>query len=286
MKERLVRRLEKASAARTYPDGGSYEGISSADTKGLAREYSLSPREVDIAALDRGIIPERYVRNMRSFSAEDQKLLLESRVTVVGTGGLGGTVAETLARIGVGSLNLIDGDRFEESNLNRQLFSTEASLGKPKVQAAAERIAAVNATTQITHHCCNLGEGNAGELIRGSNLTVDCLDNIATRFTLQNASQAAGIPMVSAAVGGQAGHVTAIFPQDPGLELIYGPPHEAADLKGAERSLGNLPFAVTAIAALECSEVVKIILNKDSVLRNRMLIVDLDGYTFEVLRLT
>ncbi|MCG6908776.1 MAG: HesA/MoeB/ThiF family protein, partial [Deltaproteobacteria bacterium] len=269
-----------------YPDGGHYKALSAADTQKLARECGLAPREVDIAALGRRIIPERYARNMRSFSAEDQKLLLESRVTVVGTGGLGGTVAETLARIGVGSLNLIDGDCFEESNLNRQLFSTETSLGKPKAQTAAARIASVNATTHVTCHCCNLEEDNAGELIRGSDLTVDCLDNLPARFTLQSASQAAGIPMVSAAVGGQAGQVTAVFPQDPGLELIYGPPHEAADLKGAERSLGNLPFAVTAIAALECSEVVKIILKRDSALRNRLLIVDLEDYTFERLRLT
>ena len=91
--------------------------------------------------------------------------------------------------------------------------------------------------------------------------------------------------MVSAAVGGQSGHLTAIFPQDKGLELIFGDPDEAAGLKGAEQSLGNLPFTVNTVAALECAEIVKILLHKDSALRNRLLIIDLNDYTFETLRL-
>jgi len=91
--------------------------------------------------------------------------------------------------------------------------------------------------------------------------------------------------MVSAAVGGHSGHLTTIFPEDRGLELIFGPPEEAVNLKGAEQSLGNLPFTVTTVAALECAEIVKIILQKDSPLRNRLLIIDLNDYTFETLRL-
>jgi len=203
----------------------------------------------------------------------------------VGAGGLGGTVSETLARIGVGRLTLIDGDCFEESNLNRQLFSTEALIAQSKAVAAEDRIRSVNATVDVAHHAYNLDDSNALELIAGSNVTADCLDNLPTRFTLQAASQKAGIPMVSAAVGGQSGHLTAIFPEDQGLELIFGNPEEAAALKGAEQILGNLPHTVTLVAALECAEIVKILLQKDSALRNRLLIIDLNDYTFETLRL-
>ena len=285
MLKTLTRRLTEVSTEKQFPDGTAYAGITMVDTITLAREFKMSAREIDISALALDIVPERYARNMRSFSTQDQKTLLESRVTVVGTGGLGGTVSETLARIGVGSLTLIDGDRFDESNLNRQLFSTEALIDHPKAAAAADRINSVNATVQVTHHGCKLDDGNALELISGSDVTVDCLDNLPARFTLQTASQSAGIPMVSAAVGGQSGHLTAIFPEDRGLELIFGNPKEAATLKGAEQSLGNLPYTVTTVAALECAEIIKILLHKESALRNRLLIIDLNDYTFETLRL-
>ncbi|MEK6195892.1 MAG: HesA/MoeB/ThiF family protein [Deltaproteobacteria bacterium] len=285
MLKKLAQRLEDVSTEKQFPDGTAYAGITMVDTNTLSREFTMPAREIDISALAIDIVPERYARNMKSFSAKDQNTLLESHVTVVGTGGLGGTVSETLARIGVGQLTLVDGDRFEESNLNRQLFSTESLIDHPKAAAAADRIKSVNATVQVIHHGCNLDDGNALELISGSDVTVDCLDNLPTRFTLQTASQSAGIPMVSAAVGGQSGHLTAIFPKDQGLELIFGDPKEAATLKGAEQSLGNLPYTVTTVAALECAEIVKILLHKDSALRNRLLIIDLNDYTFETLRL-
>ena len=285
MEDKLIIRLKDVSTGKQFPDGTAYTGISMDDTSALGKEFNLSAREIDISALGCGIVPERYARNMKSFSVQDQRTLLESRVTIVGCGGLGGTVAETLARVGVGKLTLIDGDSFEESNLNRQLFSTEASMNQSKAAAAEKRLESVNATIDVTHHRYNLDDDNAVEMIDGSDVTADCLDNLPTRFTLQAASKTAGIPMVSAAVGGHSGHLTAIFPEDKGLELIFGDPKEAAALKGAEQSLGNLPYTVNTVAALECVEIVKILLKNDSALRNRLLIIDLNDYTFETLRL-
>ena len=285
MEDTLAQRLEEVSTAKTFPDGTAYTGITMADANTLASEFKIPPREIDIAALACDIVPERYVRNMKSFSVQDQKTLLASRVTVVGTGGLGGTVSETLARIGVGALTVIDGDCFEESNLNRQLVSTEPLIAQSKAAAAAERIRSVNATVEVTPHACHLDDNNALDLISGSDVTADCLDNLPARFTLQTASRTAGIPLVSAAVGGQSGHLTSIFPEDRGLELIFGDPKEAATLKGAEQSLGNLPYTVTTVAALECAEIVKILLQKESALRNRLQIIDLNDYTFETQRL-
>jgi len=285
MGNKLIKRLKELSKEKQFPDGTAYTGISMDVTSALASEFNLSAREIDISALDCNIVPERYARNMKSFSVQNQLTLLESRVTIVGCGGLGGTVAETLARVGVGILTLIDGDSFEESNLNRQLFSTEALMNQSKAAAAEKRLKSVNATLDITHHRCNLNDDNAFEMIDGSDVTADCLDNLPTRFTLQAASKIAGIPMVSAAVGGHSGHLTAIFPEDKGLELIFGDPKEAAALKGAEQSLGNLPYTVNTVAALECAEIVKILLQNDSALRNRLLIIDLNDYTFETLRL-
>ena len=86
----------------------------------------------------------RYDRNRQALSDRECQALQACKVAVVGCGGLGGFVAEHLARIGVGSLRLVDADVFEETNLNRQLFCTEESLGVAKVEAAAKRLAAVN----------------------------------------------------------------------------------------------------------------------------------------------
>jgi molybdopterin/thiamine biosynthesis adenylyltransferase len=84
-------------------------------------------------------LPPRYQRNYKTISIEDQAKLAASTVAIVGCGGLGGNMAEEFARLGIGTLILVDGDRIEESNLNRQLFATEKNIGQPKVEAAKEQ---------------------------------------------------------------------------------------------------------------------------------------------------
>jgi molybdopterin/thiamine biosynthesis adenylyltransferase len=115
---------------------------------------------------------------------------------------------------------------------------------------------------------------------------VDCLDNIPSRFALEAAAKRAGIPMVSAAIAGISGHVTTIFPEDKGLETIYGPEDQISMAKGAETRLGCLAPGVNLIASLECAEVLKVLLKKDTTLKNRLLVVDLADYTVESLQLS
>ena len=130
-----------------------------------------------------------------------------------------------------------------------------------------------------------MDEENAVHLLEHADIAVDCLDNIQARFILEKAAKKAGIPMVSAAVAGFSGQITAIFPEDRGLELVYGPEQSLSAARGAETTLGNLAFTVSLMASLECAEVVKILLNKNSDLRNQLLIVDLKEPTFERIRL-
>ena len=87
---------------------------------------------------------ERYLRNHDAISQTDQAILAEKHVLVVGCGGLGGMVIECLARIGLGHLRVVDGDVFDETNLNRQLLSSTMNLGRPKTLAAQQRVMAVN----------------------------------------------------------------------------------------------------------------------------------------------
>lgn len=279
-----LRQIRHHSTERNHPDGEIYIGIGTEAIKNLSLLFGIPGRELEITALENSIIPERYARNRKTFSAEEQIRLLQSAVTVVGLGGLGGTVVEILARAGVGKLRLIDGDCFEDSNLNRQLFSTLQSRGIPKADTAALRIAQINPSLTVEKQAVFLNAENAPDLLKGSDAVADCLDSMKIRFVLESATKNACIPLISAAVAGTAGHVTVIFPEDRGLENIYGPA-EFLEEKGSEQSLGCPAYAVFLLSSLEASEVIKILLNKKDTLRNRLLIADLRDNTFEIMNL-
>jgi len=276
--------LERLSEAKTFPDKTPYKSLSVANVLSLSSRSAVSGREIEIAALENGIVPERYARNMRSFSLADQAALLGARVGVVGLGGLGGTVAEVLGRMGVGRLTLVDGDRFEDSNLNRQLLSTVEGIGQLKSEEARARVGRINPSVDATALTEFVTAENAEAVLEGCNVVVDCLDNLRTRFVVEDACRRIGCPLVSAAVAGASGHVTTIFPDDAGLRLIYGEPGQLP-LKGAETSLGTLPHAVVFLATLECAEVVKVILKKGSLLRHKLLVADLMDGIVDVMNL-
>jgi molybdopterin/thiamine biosynthesis adenylyltransferase len=268
------------------PDGTKARVVTARQIEALALRFDTNGKAIEIAALEIGVYPERYIRNFKTYRPEDQIRLLNSKVTVVGLGGLGGTVIEWLTRAGVGQLNLVDGDRFEDHNLNRQLLSTQNSIGTTKARAGAERVRAINSSLTVEAHAEYLDAQNGSRLIRDSDVVVDCLDNIESRFVLEAAAKKANIPMVSAAVAGLSGQVTTIFPKDRGLESIYGPMDALTSPKGAETVLGCLPQAVGLIAAAESAEVIKVLLGQDKqLLRNQMLWVDISANTYETLKL-
>jgi len=276
--------LEELSEARTFPDKTPYRSLSVQHVLELSRRSGLSSREAEITALENDVVPERYARNMRTFSLADQATLLKAHAGVVGLGGLGGTVTEILARMGVGRLTLIDGDRFEDSNLNRQLLSSIALLGHPKSEAARQRVDQINPSVHCSGPAEFLSPENADDWLASCDVVVDCLDNLPARFMVEDACRRLRRPMVSAAVAGASGHVTTIFPGDRGLRLVYGEPQDLPP-KGAETSLGTVPFSVTFLAALECAEVAKILLGKGSPLRGKLLLADLMDGMVEVITL-
>ena len=226
----------------------------------------------------------RYARNFQSISLEEQESLASARVCVVGLGGLGGGVVEMLTRIGVGTLDLVDGDCFDETNLNRQLLSSEKDLGVPKAQVARERVVAINSTVNVNAFNAFLNRENAQEIMGNAQVVVDCLDSIAHRFLLQELAQTQNIPLVSGAIAGTAGQVTVIYPGDLGFQLIYG---DSDDNKGSgiEQQLGNLAHCALLVASLQSSEVIKVLLGWGEILRNRLLICDLMTNSFEVMQL-
>ena len=283
MAEDLLRdEISHAAVDSRRPDDTPYRSLSSAAVDRLARDGASSMRRVEQIALEMGIVPERYTRNMTTLSPEDQHRLLDCTVCVLGVGGLGGTVAEILARIGVGHLRLVDGDHFEDSNLNRQRFADASSLGHSKVQVARKKLAAINPAVEVTALGDRLGAENGAAILGEAHIAVDCLDTLQARRHLQSACRSAKIPMISAAVAGVSGQMTVIYPEDLGLAAFYGDLTTAAD-RGAETTLGNLPFAVNMVASLECSEAIKILLKKGNTLRNRLIVFDLAEPHFDII---
>ena len=262
--------------------------VSLAETQELARRYSTgtdlrrSQRQVEMAALEAGLVPARYRKNIGTVGCEGQILLLKAAAAVVGLGGLGGWVVEGLARMGVGHLVLIDGDAFAEDNLNRQLGCTEATLAQPKVGVLAERVAAVNGAVTVVSRATFLGPENAAELLGGVNVVVDALDTLPARFALHDAAGRLGLPVVHGAIAGYTGQIMTIFPGDPGLSALYGDPARAPE-RGVEVDTGNPAATPMMIASWQTQEVVKLITGRGQPLRRRMLIVDMEyGETTEL----
>lgn len=280
----LIEKIIKLAQPKEFPDNTSYNSISLKHIIRLSKTFGVSGREIEIIALEHGVVPERYARNMKTFSPQDQVALLKSRVIVVGLGGLGGAVVEILARIGIGTLDLIDGDTFEESNLNRQFLSMPKLLAKSKAESAAQRIKKINPSLAVNMHPQFIDEKNGLGFLTQADVIADCLDNVKVRFIVERVCKEIGLPLVSAAAAGASGHVTTIFPDDQGLKLIYGEPDKIPS-KGAEVSLGTLPYSVTFLAALECAEIVKIIQQKGSLLRNKLLVADLNDGVIDVMNL-
>ena len=221
--------------------------------------------------------PNRYDRNIAALAPEECAALAEKCIAIVGCGGLGGAVIEALARIGVGRLRLIDGDVFEESNLNRQLLCTEDALGREKAVVASERIHAVNSQVQAEAIVSYLEEENAAELLRGADCVVDCLDNLEARFWMAHACAELGIPVVYGAIAGWFGQACTVYPGDVSFVSIYGDPFEGGG-ESQHKKLGNLPFTAYSIASIQAAEAVKVVLGREGTIRNRLLMVDLlDG---------
>lgn len=164
---------------------------------------------------------DRYLRNIPALTEEECRLLRSKRVLIVGCGGLGGNLISIFARIGVGNLRIVDGDVFEATNLNRQLFSEMPVLGQNKASVAAQRVARINPEITVDVVEDFLTEENASDLLRGCDIVVDALDNIPGRRLLAAACEKAGLPLVYGAISGWVAQWALSIPGDKLVEKLY-----------------------------------------------------------------
>ena len=163
----------------------------------------------------------RYARNIPALTEAECAIVRTKRILVVGCGGLGGHIIDQLARIGVGSLRVVDGDVFEASNLNRQLLSEVARLGVSKAKAAADHIARVNPDVSAEAEICFLTRDNAARLLAGCDVVMDALDNIESRKILASACEQAGIPYIHGAISGWVAQAGISMPGDRLMDKLY-----------------------------------------------------------------
>lgn len=247
-----------------------------------AERFGATLAEVEEISLALGIMPARYQRNRTIISVSDQLTLFRSCVAVIGCGGLGGYIVEELARLGVGRIIVVDHDVFEEHNLNRQLFSSPASLGKAKVAAATVRISEINPAVTLIPLQAAFSPENGADLLAGCQIAVDALDSIQVRLELAEACTAMNIPLVHGAIAGWFGHVTTQFPGENTLQTIYSSWKAG---KGVEQTLGNPSFTPAVIASLEVAEVSKVLLGQGTPLRGRQLLVDLFSMEMSIINM-
>ncbi|NJD91316.1 MAG: HesA/MoeB/ThiF family protein [Geobacter sp.] len=235
-------------------------------------KYGCSCAQVEEAILSNGLLPARYQRNRQAITTAGQLTLFRSRVAVIGCGGLGGYIIEQLARLGIGQLVVIDPDVFEEHNLNRQLLSSMADLGRAKVEAAVVRVGAINPAVTVSPLEMSFNAANGRELLQGVDVVIDGLDSISVRLELADVCTALAMPLVHGAIGGWYGQVATQFPGEMTIENSYA---NWVEGKGVEQQLGNPAFTPAVVASLQVAEACKVLLREGQTLRCRKLLIDL-----------
>ncbi|CAN5700484.1 molybdopterin-synthase adenylyltransferase MoeB [soil metagenome] len=230
---------------------------------------------------------QRYSRHLLipEVGAEGQARLLDSKILLIGAGGLGSPAMLYLAAAGVGTIGIVDYDVVDLSNLQRQVVHTSDRVGVKKTDSAAQTIKALNPEVRVVAHEEMLAEDNVARLIEGYDVILDGTDTFETRYTLNDAAVAAGIPVVHASVFRFEGQLTVFKPHaGPCYRCLYPtpPPPELAPGCSVAGVLGVVPGVM---GLLQATEAIKVLLDLGDPLSGRLLIYDaLDG-TFSELQL-
>jgi len=211
---------------------------------------------------------ERYDRQiiMRGIGEEGQEKLKRAKVVVAGSGGLGSPAAMYLTAAGVGTLRIIDNDKVELSNLNRQILHWDKDIGTCKVDSAKEKLSSLNKSVRIEAINETINESNVLSLIEGFDVIVDAMDNLQARFLLNKTAIKLNIPFIHGAIYGFEGRATTIIPGKTAcLRCIY---HGVAP----KEKFPVIGVAPGIIGCIEAAEALKYLLNTGSLLNNRLLI--------------
>ncbi|MBE0678235.1 MAG: HesA/MoeB/ThiF family protein [Bacteroidales bacterium] len=229
----------------------------------------------------------RYHRQLiiPAVGEEGQEKLMNARVLVVGAGGLGSPVLLYLAAAGVGTLGVVDPDDVHLSNLQRQVLYVTGDITRLKVEAAAERLSRLNPLVEVMQYPVRFDEANAMELLRDYEVAVDCSDNYATRYLLNDSTRAAGIPMIYGAVSQFMGQVSVFnYMGGPSYRDLY-PEETRTEADASPSELGVIGALPGIIGSCQACEAIKIITGAGEILSGRLLQVDALNLRYEIITL-
>ncbi|MCL4448628.1 MAG: molybdopterin-synthase adenylyltransferase MoeB [Actinobacteria bacterium] len=218
----------------------------------------------------------RYHRHLLlpEVGEEGQERLLESKVLVLGAGGLGSPVAMYLAAAGVGTLGVVDMDIVDASNLQRQILHNLERVGETKVSSAAKTISAMNPDVKVVPYDVRLGADNVLEIIDGYDVIVDGTDNFPTRYLLNDASLIKGIPIVHGSIFRFEGQVTVFKPYDGPCYRCMVPEPPPPDMAPSCAEAGVLGVLCGIIGSLQALEAIKVVLDLGDPLVGRLVAYD------------
>jgi len=219
----------------------------------------------------------RYSRHilLDELGPDAQRKFAGAHVLVVGMGGLGTPAAHFLAAAGVGTLTLCDADHVDLTNLQRQVLYATADIGARKVDAAAQRLTAINAEVRITRLGARVGPDNLDPLVAAADVVLDCCDNFATRHAVNRACVALAKPLVSGAAIRFDGQI-AVFDtrdaQSPCYHCLFGEGEEIEETRCA--TMGVFAPLTGIIGATQAAEALKLIAGAGHSLAGRLLVLD------------
>ncbi len=279
-----------AAGVRSLLAGRTLRQMGYSDVRSLKGGFSSWKDRGFPYRMPRQLTPEQRERYSRHFllsevGEEGQARLLDSRVLIIGAGGLGAPVAYYLAAAGVGTIGLVDFDKVERSNLQRQIIHTEERLGMLKTQSAAVALRALNPEVQVVEHNLHLDSSNAEAVLGDYDVIVNGCDNFPTRYLVNDVAVFLGKPLVDGGIFRFEGQVTTMVPgASPCYRCRYPspPPPEEAPSCAEAGVLGVLPGLVGLVQA---TEVVKLILGIGDLLSGRLLHVDALAMEFREFRI-
>ena len=236
---------------------------------------------------------DRYRRHivLAEIGGAGQQKLKAANVLIVGAGGLGAPVIQYLAAAGIGHIGVLDDDTVSLSNLQRQVIHDTAGLGTPKIESAEAAVARLNPHVRFSGVAERLTSENAARLLAGYDLLVDGSDNFDTRYASADAAEAAGIPLVTGAVGRFDGSLTVLKPYETAADGRLNPGYR--DLFPSAPPPGVVPACAEAgivgaltgvVGTLMAMEVIKLVTGAGEPLVGRLLLYDGLAARFETLK--
>ena len=240
-------------------------------------------------AADSGLTPEQRARYSRhtllpEVGVDGQLKLLDSKVLLLGAGGLGSPSALYLAAAGIGTIGIVDDDLVDESNLQRQVIHSTDRVGFSKTESARIAIQGLNPDVEVVEHRTRLDSSNILELLEPYDIVVDGADNFPTRYLLNDASVRLRKPVVSASILGFDGQISTFAPfEGPCYRCLYPTP-PPAELAPSCSANGVLGVMAGTMGTLQANEVIKLVLGAGQPLIGRLLLYEALGTSFTELK--